>query len=89
MGGAVIGSWAGRQIFEGEELGTMASHNQVTHEGKKYYSVFLVSRLLGTTKDNVRKIIAAEHLEWTNINGGLTVYVSVESYDAYCLQKKS
>ena len=67
----------------------MSGKQKVTHEGKLYYSVPLVAKLLGTSATKVRGLMLAEGLEWTNFRVNGPIYISADSYNAYRLRLKN
>lgn len=67
----------------------MSGKQKVTHEGKLYYSVPLVAKLLGTTATKVRGLMLAEGLEWMNFKINGPIYISADSYNAYLLRLKT
>ena len=66
----------------------MPLDHTVKYEGKLYYSVHTVARLLGTTNGNVKKMMVPEGLEWMNFRVNGPIYISAESFNAYEERRK-
>lgn len=61
----------------------MATKNQITHEGKLYYSMPAAARLLGTTTTKLKQIIEPEGIEYCNIRVNGPIWVSAHDIAGY------
>jgi hypothetical protein len=61
----------------------MARKQKIVHEGKLYYSVPLIAKLLGKSTASIKKIMISEELDWANFSVNGPIYISAESFKEY------
>ncbi len=61
--------------------------NTIMHEGKRYYSVSTVAKLLSTTPGKVRELINHEGFEWSNFRANGPIWVGADAVDVYLRRK--
>lgn len=63
--------------------------NSMSHEGKVYYTVPCVARMLGTTTTKLKQIAEAEGLEFQNFRVNGRLWISAKSVDEYTRRQKA
>lgn len=57
--------------------------SSIIHEGKLFYSVSAVAKLIGTTPEKVRQLVNREGLEWANFRVNGPIWVEADGVHEY------
>jgi hypothetical protein len=65
----------------------MAAKTEINHEGKRYYSMSIAAKLLGTTTVKLRQLISDQNIDFCNVRNNGSLWVDADEIDRLYKQR--